>query len=1362
MSTESCKLKPSEVSFETVCNFLGRLQLYSRDNKRKYDSIHEFYNKIVDRSSGQAFDIMRLVLPQNDEVRGNYNLKEKALGIVIADALGWAKSENRATALYNFRDPGILIGSGDLSLIVYNILLRERFGIPPDAPDPQKKQLKVGDVNALLDSLVTHSNDRAEKQNILRSLIARTTARQMRWLVQIILKASKHGVGTTALFKAWHPDAEDYYNLKGMSLRAVYNDMIDEAGVYAATGAEPGLCLNPQLAAVAISPKVAFKYLEYSAKELKDMHKGGGRGTQQGTQSEQPSLVRPFLIETKFDGERMQVHRVDDTVLYFSRRGINHGEHSKYGVMDEVVRRALGPGETRCILDGELVVYNQKTGAMVPFGNLKHTVNEALQGKDVELDVGDVEEFVGKEDISWSHLEIIYIAFDVLFCSKGGSVISKRLEDRRLLLKRMLGEGISMKAPGVSGISLSVLPLLPCSFSSTSSFSPPYHHNDTSTTRTTAPWECFVASSLQDIDQAIERAKERRDEGILIKALDSQWRPGDRSASSWLKLKPDYMYRMDIDAVIVGGTFGKGSRAGEGITQYIMALRASPSMERRRRQGVRGVGGGSAGQLQRDLLAGASLGGSGGMIDSIVGSATATAIEEQEGKEKGAAENIQYVTFARVGTGLSAEERGEVSARLRGLLVHDKTAVPPNVIACGKEELEAWVVDPEMSIVLELEADVRLVASLRCATPFSLRFPRIVRIRDDKKPAQVTAEAQVWQQFIQSRKEKQLKEEDVLHGRRGGRGRGVGMRGKTIHLVGTIAEKQNILNAIVPESNILQGRSFFVLGSSWSDPLSFNIKAEIKRLGGMPWAVYVPDRVQYIVAPSTVTPEWVRGSGCGTVPNRSILSSSWIRACALAGTMVPLRPRHYLYLSPRDMIQSSSNSSRNGMAVAMDVYGDPFFLNSTAEDVEALLKYLMVGKMDTAVIASALEKYSKSVVGEKGGEGGGRGELSAWFDSELQGVDKFDPATSFMHGCVVLFVVIDNSVYNNEKEKEEEEEEEAWALSWTVNAENACKQLVYSTNTLKIDAMKSALRLCGARVVERIQNDVTHLVIVDIRSSTFDASRSIDGDDGDIVLRSIRELYGVVDVLRKKLSLGRTVLMPWSWAEECVALATSLVRGEHSGRGGGGLLEALTKEKRGREAWLTWPWSRYSAAASLGTVVEEELKEKEMETGGGGSTPQKSRKRGMAVTRDRMKMKIQSIPGIKNEGGGGGGGGGGNAKKAGGGRTTKRAKKVVPGTSQVGLPPPPPPPSSSFSFVDTTLPVDQSRGGIEGGMLQTLLIQMNENEEKKKEEEKGEEEGEKKEKKKKRGAVTVTGGGSLAAQYRLMKEEQEKKKEKKM
>lgn len=59
----------------------------------------------------------------------------------------------------------------------------------------------------------------------------------------------------------------------------------------------------------------------------------------------------------------MQVHKIEDTIYYFSRSANEHGEQSGYKIFDEVVKQQVAVGT--CVLDGELVVWNRSRYAVL-------------------------------------------------------------------------------------------------------------------------------------------------------------------------------------------------------------------------------------------------------------------------------------------------------------------------------------------------------------------------------------------------------------------------------------------------------------------------------------------------------------------------------------------------------------------------------------------------------------------------------------------------------------------------------------------------------------------------------------------------------------------------------------------------------------------------------------------------------------------------------------------------------------------------------------------------------------------------------------------------------------------------------------
>lgn len=82
----------------------------------------------------------------------------------------------------------------------------------------------------------------------------------------------------------------------------------------------------------------------------------------------------PFYIESKFDGERIQLHRDGDDIRYFSKNLIDHGPFETgrgFQAFNAAVKKQLnyaGVLGQRIILDGEMIVWNKRKGDFEDFG----------------------------------------------------------------------------------------------------------------------------------------------------------------------------------------------------------------------------------------------------------------------------------------------------------------------------------------------------------------------------------------------------------------------------------------------------------------------------------------------------------------------------------------------------------------------------------------------------------------------------------------------------------------------------------------------------------------------------------------------------------------------------------------------------------------------------------------------------------------------------------------------------------------------------------------------------------------------------------------------------------------------------------
>ncbi|KAK9809528.1 hypothetical protein WJX73_008973 [Symbiochloris irregularis] len=375
---------------------------------------------------------------------------------------------------------------------------------------------------------------------------------------------------------------------------------------------------------------------------------------------------RPFVTETKLDGERIQLHRRDGRMWYMSRRAIDHGPRSLFNLMDEVVAQQVA--STECILDGELIVWNRARQVFEPF--VAPAKLSPPGGKTPLQDPGK--------------LEIVYVAFDILYINQL-SVINLTLRERHSLLSEAIkpapDDGIPIGDGTFRGRIIALTP---------------------GATLPSGAVASKNGDSLADIQEMFAEAVRVEEEGIVIKALDSPWACNDRS-SNWLKIKPDYAFGIEIDCLILGASYGEGRRSARGsngkiiVSEFLVALGVPAKPE--------------------------------GPIES-------------------------FISFAKVASGLTDEEREQLSERLMPIL--RKNSGPGSepkqcqVTRKAAARPDLWVTDPRKSVVLQVIGDARLIECRDFASRNSLRFPRITAVRfHDKDWSTITTEDELDKMKVQ-------------------------------------------------------------------------------------------------------------------------------------------------------------------------------------------------------------------------------------------------------------------------------------------------------------------------------------------------------------------------------------------------------------------------------------------------------------------------------------------------------------------------------------------------------------------------------------------------------------------------------------
>lgn len=97
-------------------------------------------------------------------------------------------------------------------------------------------------------------------------------------------------------------------------------------------------------------------------------------------------------------------------------------------------------------------------------------------------------------------------------------------------------------------------------------------------------------------------------------------------------------------------------------------------------------------------------------------------------------------SVTKVGTGLTDEQFKELNKRLKKLAVSEK---PEEYKVIKDLEPDYWV---KPSLIVELAAD-EITKSPRHTSGYALRFPRLVKFRDDKSPGQVTTVGEIRKLF---------------------------------------------------------------------------------------------------------------------------------------------------------------------------------------------------------------------------------------------------------------------------------------------------------------------------------------------------------------------------------------------------------------------------------------------------------------------------------------------------------------------------------------------------------------------------------------------------------------------------------------
>ncbi|XP_030057178.1 DNA ligase 4 isoform X2 [Microcaecilia unicolor] len=484
------KTVASQVPFADLCRTLEKIQRSkSRQDKvkhfkdfvdawRKYhDALHKENVSTVD----SFYPAMRLILPHLERERLAYGIKETMLAKLYIEVLGLPKDGKDALKLLNYRAPtGSHGGVGDFAMIAY-FVLKQRC--------PKEGTLTIQQVNTILDSVA--NNNALKKREIVKKsllkLIVESTSLEQKWLIRMIIKDMKLGISQQTIFSIFHPDAVELHNVT-TDLEKVCRQLHD---------------LSVSLSDISIMLFSAFKPMLASIVNIQDIEK------QMHNQN--------FYIETKLDGERMQMHKDGDVYKYFSRNGHDYtqqfGASPLEGSLTPFIHNVFNTNVQNCILDGEMMAYNPNTQTFMQKGS-KFDIKRIMDDSD---------------------LQTCYCVFDVLMLNDD-KLAREPLKKRYEVLQNLF-------TPVVGRINI-------------------VHKKE--------------ASTKKNVVDALNEAIDNREEGIMVKDPMSTYKP-DKRGEGWVKIKPEYVDGLmdEADILIVGGYWGKGSRGGM-MSHFLCAVAETP------------------------------------------------------------------------------------------------------------------------------------------------------------------------------------------------------------------------------------------------------------------------------------------------------------------------------------------------------------------------------------------------------------------------------------------------------------------------------------------------------------------------------------------------------------------------------------------------------------------------------------------------------------------------------------------------------------------------------------------------------------------------------------------------------------------
>ena len=598
------------IEFYKLCKLYSKLgTLKPKDKAKCVKKFIEYFFKNAQKDKVSLFQFYRLLFPKLDRLRSTYGIAEVFISKLYSDILQLPKKET--IMLKHWKNPNFIPQSapvGDYVELLKYIISTRVTSTPT---------IKINQLNEYLTSLCK-TREKEQRYSIMSKIIKNCTAEEQKWIICIILKDLKIGLSQESFFKYFDPRAVDIYNSTS-SLISVCEYLSDpKSEKYSQTFYQLFSPIKPML--------VARMTLDNIMK------------TFQGVK---------VLVETKYDGERIQCHLHEGEVQFFTRKGVDYT--TIYGPKFSHLIKASVNAKS-AILDGEIVVYDIENKKYAPFGDNKTIAKEEVENNKC----------------------LVYQIFDIIYLtSPNGTNYSLNnviLADRKKLLSKIVTP-VPNKIEVVMGIEV---------------------------------------NTIDEIMAQFNLALQRAEEGIVIKKLDSIYKP-DKRCPDWVKMKCDYIDTIvdTLDLIIIGGYYGEGKRIN---TNNIFSQSISNSINNNDNNF----------DFNQDYYSDSVttfLMGIGKKID-----------EENPSKSI-------ILPIVKVGSGYNMTTLNTIRNNLRPFWKKYDSKNPPALFGQWKpaqsEKPDVYIDDPSISIILEVKA-AEIVPSESFPSKITLRFPRVEKTRFDK------------------------------------------------------------------------------------------------------------------------------------------------------------------------------------------------------------------------------------------------------------------------------------------------------------------------------------------------------------------------------------------------------------------------------------------------------------------------------------------------------------------------------------------------------------------------------------------------------------------------------------------------------